>query len=171
MICILPYNGGDKRSGGDNIDSLVTSQQALEPKRLDLVRLLEASMLSFYGAMEAKKIQPELSLPEEPVWRELDEQAVNRIFSNLIGNALKYTEGDFAVSMEGGTIRFSNSAPQLTAVTAGRLFDRFYTVEASRNSSGLGLSVARTLTERMGGTIEAEFADGRLTIVLSFPNP
>lgn len=150
--------------------SLVTSQQALEPKRLDLVRLLEASMLSFYGAMEAKKIQPELCLPEEPVWRELDEQAVNRIFSNLIGNALKYTEGDFAVSMEGGTIRFSNSAPQLTAVTAGRLFDRFYTVEASRNSSGLRLSSARTLTKRMVGTIEAEFADGRLTIVLSFPN-
>lgn len=149
--------------------SLVTSQQALEPKRLDLVRLLEETMLSFYGAMESKKIQPELSLPEEPVWRELDEQAVNRIFSNLIGNAIKYSDGDLRVSMgENGEIRFENSASALTKVTAGKLFDRFYTVEASRNSSGLGLSIARTLTERMGGTIEAEFEDGYLTIVLCF---
>ena len=43
------------------------------------------------------------------------------------------------------------------AVTVGRLFGRFYTAEASRNSSGLGLSIAKALVERMGGSISAQY--------------
>ena len=49
-----------------------------------------------------------------------------------------------------------------------RLFDRFYTVETGRNSTGLGLSIARTLTECIGGKIEAVYTDGKLTISLRF---
>ena len=149
--------------------SVVTSSQDLKPEHMDVVRALEESLLSFYAVMQEKGIQPEIELPEEPVFRELDAGAVNRIFSNIISNALKYSDGDLSVAMDkNGCVRFRNTAGNLNAVTVGRLFDRFYTVEASRNSTGLGLSIARTLTERMGGTIEAEFEDGYLTIVLCF---
>jgi hypothetical protein len=65
-----------------------------------------------------------------------------------------------------GSITFANTAKELDAVTVGRLFDRFYTVEASRNSTGLGLSIAKLLTERMGGSIEAAYQAGRLHIIL-----
>ena len=149
--------------------SVVTSSQDLKPEHMDVVRALEESLLSFYAVMQEKGIQPDIELPEEPVFRELDAGAVNRIFSNIISNALKYSDGDLSVAMDkNGCVRFRNTAGNLNAVTVGRLFDRFYTVEASRNSTGLGLSIARTLTERMGGTIEAEFEDGYLTIVLCF---
>ena len=150
--------------------SVVTSSQELERTPMDVVRALEESLLSFYGVMEEKGIQPEIRLPEEPVFRDLDPNAVNRIFSNIISNAIKYSDGDFTVSMEeDGRMVFSNQASGLTAVTAGRLFDRFYTVEASRNSTGLGLAIARHLTEDMGGTIRAEYQGERLSIHLSFP--
>ena len=56
----------------------------------------------------------------------------------------------------------------MNTVTVGRLFDRFYTVEASRNSTGLGLSISKLLVERMGGTIEATYNDNKLQIKIAF---
>lgn len=149
--------------------SVVTSSQKLNLESVDLVRALEESLLSFYGVMEEKGIQPEIELPEEPVFRELDAGAVSRIFSNIIGNALKYSDGDLSVVMDGNeTITFANTAHNLNAVTTGRLFDRFYTVEASRNSTGLGLSIAKLLVERMGGSIEASYDNNKLQIKITF---
>lgn len=149
--------------------SVVTSSQTLKPERIDVVQVLEESLLSFYGVMQEKKIQPQIDLPEEPVYRALDKGALNRIFSNIISNAIKYTDGDLSVVMDAdGTITFSNGAKSLNAVTVGRLFDRFYTVEASRNSTGLGLSIARVLVERMDGNISAQYQDGTLHITIRF---
>lgn len=149
--------------------SVVTTMQDLKLERLDMVRALEESLLSFYAVMQEKGIQPEIILPEEPVWRVLDAGAINRIFSNIISNVVKYSDGDLSLSMnEGGCITFSNMAKSLSTVEVGRLFDRFYTVEASRNSTGLGLSIAKVLTERMGGNISAQYQNDRLYITLDF---
>lgn len=149
--------------------SLAASTQELQLERLDLARMLQESLLAFYGSMQEKKIVPEITLPEEAIWRELDAGAVSRIFSNVIANALKYSAGDLHVCMaQDGTICFSNAAPGLDALTVGRLFDRFYTVSANHNSTGLGLSIARLLTERMGGRIDAEYCEGNLKICIAF---
>uniref|UniRef100_UPI004055D499 sensor histidine kinase n=1 Tax=Acetatifactor sp. TaxID=1872090 RepID=UPI004055D499 len=149
--------------------SVVTSSQELKRERMDVVRVLEESLLSFYAFMQEKGIQPEIDLPEEPVYRKLDAGATGRIFSNIISNALKYSDGDFVVKMDrNGSVIFTNTAHNLNAVTVGRLFDRFYTVEASRNSSGLGLSIAKILIERMGGMISAQYEGDRLSIIVDF---
>ena len=149
--------------------SIAASAQAPNPERLDLVRALEESLLSFYGAMRERGIEPEIRLPEGPVWRELDKAAVNRVFSNIIGNALKYSDGDLSVDMDDqGRMTFTNVASSLNVVAVGRMFDRFFTVEAARNSTGLGLSIAKVLTERMGGSISAEYRDNRVWIRLAF---
>ena len=152
--------------------SLASDRPALACEETDLRRCLEESLASFYAAMGQRGIVPEVTLPETPVIRPLDPPAVGRVFGNIIGNALKYSGGDLAVSLfSDGTVLFSNAAPGLDPVTAQRLFDRFYTVETGRGSTGLGLSIARTLTERMGGTIEARYEDGRLRVSLRFPPP
>ncbi len=149
--------------------SVISSSQEWNPEHLDIKRVLEENLLSFYALMQEKQIQPEIDFPENPIWRELDAGALNRIFSNIISNALKYSDGDFHISMSsGGQIVFSNFAKDLNPVTAAKLFDRFYTVEASRNSSGLGLSIAKLLTEQMGGRIHSEYHDCRLEIYVHF---
>ena len=141
--------------------SIVSSSHELNPERVNVVQILEENLLLFYELMQEKNIRPVISLPENPVWRRLDVSALNRIFSNIISNAIKYSDGDLAVTMdENGTVIFTNTAVGLTPVMAGRLFDRFYTVEASRNSTGL--------TERMGGRIESSFSEGKLSITLQF---
>lgn len=139
------------------------------PKRICLNAALEESLASFYGAIRQSGIEPEVSITERRIEKNLDAMALTRIFGNIINNAMKYSDGDFKVELkDDGTIIFSNSAKNLNSVAAERLFDRFYTVETGRNSTGLGLSISKLLTERMGGKIRAEYDKGRLVIIVVF---
>ncbi len=150
--------------------SLAADQPELVREDVDLRRVLEESLVSFYAVMGQRGIAPEIFLPEGAVVRALDSSAVSRIFGNIISNALKYSDGDFSVALDrDGTAIFSNAAHTLDPVVTAQLFDRFYTVETGRGSTGLGLSIARLLTERMGGTIQAEYREGRLLIAVRFP--
>lgn len=139
----------------------------LEP--VDLNAAVEEAVAFFYGAFVERGIAPAVSLPEERIVRQLDRAALSRVLGNLLNNALKYSGGDLDVALDpDGTITLSNAAPGLDEVQVGRLFDRFYTVESARHSTGLGLSIARSLTERMDGTVSAQYEDGRLIIRLCF---
>lgn len=145
--------------------SVVRTEEPLTPEKLDLCRVLEENLLSFYGVMQQKGIVPQIFLPEEPVLRTLDKAALNRIFSNIISNALKYSDGDLTVTLTTeGTILFSNHAKNLSSVEVGQLFDRFYTVKSARSATGLGLSIAKILTEKCSGQIAAEYHEGQLHI-------
>lgn len=149
--------------------SIAASSYELKRERINVVSVLGESLLSFYGMMQEKGIQPVIAMPEEPVWRMLDVSALNRIFSNIISNALKHSDGDLFVDMkENGTITFSNTAQPLNSVIVGRLFERFYTVGTNYYSTGLGLSIAKLLTERMGGQISAEYKGEMLYITVQF---
>ncbi|MBO5354810.1 MAG: HAMP domain-containing histidine kinase [Clostridia bacterium] len=151
--------------------SVISSEPALSPERLNVCRVLEDTLVSFYGAFEGQKIVPRITLPKEPVWRVLDASALSRIFNNVVSNAVKYSDGDFSVCMsEDCRIVFSNTAHTLSAVDVEKLFDRFFTVNSARSSTGLGLSIAKLLTERLGGTINAQYSDGKLHITVMFPD-
>lgn len=149
--------------------SLALTAGNLKPELLSLNKLLEESLLSFYETFRQRGITPDISLPETPVMRELDASSTLRIFHNIISNAAKYSTSDFHAALTpDGTVTFSNAAPNLTPVTAAQLFNRFYTVESLDESTGLGLSIAKNLTERLGGQITAAYQEGRLVITVSF---
>ena len=150
--------------------ALLTAPQPLHPQRVDLRGLVAEALLSYCGAMEQRGMEPTIQLPEGRVERNLDPTAAGRVLSNIISNALKYSAGDFSVTMTpDGVITFANSAPDLNPVLVQRLFDRFFTVETARHSTGLGLSIAKLLTQQMEGTLEAKYQEGQLVITLSFP--
>lgn len=150
--------------------SVISSTPEMSYENVDVRRVIEETLISFEGALQEADITPDIQLPANPIWRKLDSTALARIFSNIINNAIKYTDGDFSVVLdEDGSITFSNTAKLLSTVEVGKLFDRFYTVDSARKSTGLGLSIAKLLTERMKGLIKAEYISDRLYITVSFP--
>lgn len=127
--------------------------------------VLEESIAGFYAALREKNIEPNVHMTEKRVVRKLNPASLSRVFANLMQNAVKYSGGDLDIGLtEEGEIIFSNTAPELDEVQVGKLFDRFYTVEASRKSTGLGLAIAKTLVEQMGGAIAAGYEGGKLWI-------
>ncbi|MBR4878029.1 MAG: sensor histidine kinase, partial [Rhodocyclaceae bacterium] len=98
----------------------------------------------------------------------------------LLDNAVKYAspEGEIAVSLrrQGRHVRLEVSNPTgetMSKEDLSRVFDRFYRTDRSRNSEtgghGIGLSVAKAITEQHGGRIKAEFADGVFTVTVTLP--
>lgn len=150
--------------------SVIVSEEK-EPalEALSLNAALEESIASAYASLSAAGISPCIHICEEKVIRQLDKGLLSRILGNILSNAAKYSDGDLDISLENnGEIRFRNSASRLDKLQTEKLFDRFYTVEAARRSTGLGLSIARDLTERMGGKISARYENGSLTVILNF---
>lgn len=151
--------------------SVIGAEGELRLESVNLNAALEEALAAAYSALQGRDIALEVRMPENPVERKLNRAALGRVLGNILSNAAKYSGGDLVICLdEAGTLRFSNEAPALDELQVGRLFDRFYTVESARGSTGLGLSIARALTERMNGAICAEYANGRLCVQLEFPD-
>lgn len=173
--------------------SIIVAEQEMEERKdgkkeeVVLNRILADSLLSYYDIFRKNQIEPQIRIPEEEIVRCLDEGALKRIFANILDNAVKYCKpaDNTACGQSGaasnrtsvfkmitvelstdGMITFCNRAENLDKVSVERLFDRFYTVETGRNATGLGLSIAKLLVERMGGSIQAAYVDGMLKIVV-----
>lgn len=149
---------------------LTATADELHTEPVCLNDVLEQSLAGFYGALSARGIAPSVRMPEEKVIRPLDAAALRRVFDNILSNAAKYSDGDLAVVLApDGKVTFSNRASALSRVEAARLFDRFYTVDSARGSTGLGLSIAKLLTEKLHGTISADYENETLRICIAFP--
>ena len=142
-----------------------STDTSLQLEMVDVNRTLQESIASFYADFMKRGMTPKIEITEKRIMRQADSAALSRVFSNLLSNALKYSDGDCEITLaEDGEIRVANTATALNNVEVGKLFDRFYTVETARKSTGLGLSIAKVLVEKMGGEISAEYNQGRLGI-------
>lgn len=129
--------------------------------------VLEDCISSYYAMFKEKGITPNINLCEQKIVRSVDKTALLRIFNNVIDNAIKYSEGDLIISLfENGKIVFSNHTSDLNEIQIGKLFDRFYTVNTARKSTGLGLSIAKALIEKMDGNISADYSNNVLSIII-----
>ncbi len=149
---------------------IISGESCGEPEAVVINGVLEESIAAFYTTFNERGIVPDIRMPEKKIIRALDRSALTRVFSNLLNNVSKYSSGDLEIVLtDEGKITFTNTALGLNEVQVGRLFDRFYTVEAARKSTGLGLSIAKTLIERMNGSISAKYENGRLSICIELP--
>lgn len=130
---------------------------------------LEKALASSYTMIAGKNIHPQINITDKPIIKHLNKDALSRIFSNILSNAAKYSDGDLFVTLsEDGVIIIKNTAKGLDEVQVSRMFDRFYTVSNDRESTGIGLSIAKYLTEEMGGSISATYVDDMISISLKF---
>ena len=149
---------------------IMSSNHADKKEKISLNRALEECVAGHYGALKAVGIEPEIRMAGQNVYCEGNLQSVSRILQNIMSNAIKYSDGNLEIVLEtDGSICFSNVANGLDEIQTGHLFDRFFTVENGRASTGLGLSIAKTLTEEMGGRIEARYCGNVLSVIICFP--
>ena len=93
---------------------VLSTAEDMTPEPVDLNAALEQSAAGYYAALTGRGIEPVIRMPEEHVVRSLNRAALSRILSNLFSNALKYSDGDLAVTLtEAGDIAFSNAAAGL----------------------------------------------------------
>ena len=149
---------------------IVSDDHTQDTEDLSLNTVLAESIVGAYPMLSERGIAPKVTLPDAPVIRRANRTELSRMFANLLTNAVRYSDGDLSVTLaENGDVTFANSASGLDPVLAGQLFDRFFTVETGAKGVGLGLSIVRTLAERMGGSAEAKYADGRLAVIVHLP--
>lgn len=140
----------------------------LVSEKIDLIALLKQTLGELAEKISTSGLQFKVNLPEEKVICELDGRRTYRIFENLMGNILKYAAPHSRVYIdcileEEVSITFRNISAYEMNFTAEEIMERFKRGDESRNTegSGLGLSIAKNLTELQGGKFEV-YVDGDL---------
>lgn len=145
-----------------------------KPERMDVNRFVRECTAGFYESLTKAGISVEMDLPEKPVFIIADEAALDRVISNLVQNAVRYADStlEIKITESGSLVRilFKNDTRHLSEKDVLYLFDRFYQKEGARNQegTGLGLTIAKYLTEEMGGVMDAVFGEEKLTIAMEF---
>ena len=127
--------------------------------------ILEETLVSYYSIFKEQDIIPNISICGTKVYKIVNKISIIRVFENILSNVVKYSNGDLKVEMqENGTITFSNKATSLDETTVQKIFDRYFSVENAKESTGIGLSIAKQLVELNNGSIKAEYVNGYLII-------
>ncbi|MCL1807365.1 MAG: HAMP domain-containing histidine kinase [Oscillospiraceae bacterium] len=133
-------------------------------QKVNVCNLLRDALSNSYAELEGFTVDAEI--PETPVLFLCDEDALRRVLQNLIKNVCVHGRDYLRVRLDGGVIEIANKADGLAELDTDGIFERFYTADASRTSknTGLGLAIAKELTERMGGRISAAVT-GELLVI------
>ncbi|MBF5005909.1 ATP-binding protein [Diaphorobacter caeni] len=157
-----------------------TGQFSYEFENIDLRRIVRSTAANLQARAADRSLALQLDAEEAPVFIHGDESRLQQLISNLLENAIRYTDAGGRIRVQihesGGEahVCIEDSSPGVEPEQRERLFDRFYRVEASRNrasgGSGLGLAICRNIVESHGGRIHAEASTlGGLRIVICIP--
>ncbi|MBQ7781157.1 MAG: HAMP domain-containing histidine kinase [Lachnospiraceae bacterium] len=153
---------------------LTAQDYPLDLESVDVTKTLREALADAYGELAGRQLEVWADIPEKAVCIMANEKALQRVFQNLLQNAGKYAVSRLDVSVKAEDekleICFANDVEDMDTYDVERLFERFYTLDSSRNSgsTGLGLTIAKEFVEKMKGSIEADLEDKKLYIRLLF---
>lgn len=141
----------------------------MELGRLDLAELADQALGEYEERLQGAGLAVVRTLPDHPVWVVADGRRLWRVLDNLLSNCAKYALEGSRVYMEiyyddkKATLSLKNISREALNVPVERLMERFVRGDESRSTdgSGLGLSIAQSMTELQKGSFQVEI-DGDL---------
>jgi signal transduction histidine kinase/ligand-binding sensor domain-containing protein/DNA-binding response OmpR family regulator len=176
-----------------DISKLESGNMKLQTIPQNIIPLLKALVLSFTSYAERKRITLKFNSPEEELIVYIDKDKIEKIITNILSNAFKFTPdyGTIAVTvktkpssfpplvkgeLKGGSVEISirDTGIGISEEKMSKIFDRFYQVDGShtreQEGTGIGLSLTKELVELHKGSIEVESEEGKgTTVTISLP--
>lgn len=151
------------------------SSLKIQTTSIDIVQVIMEIVISNYALIKNNEIEIDNRLPEKQIKIYGEELTCKRIIQNLISNSIKYSNGYISIQLDefDNEVIFTikNSVLELKESDLDHLFERFYTVDKSRNrsGSGLGLYIVKLLLKKIGGEVrDISLEDDILSISIMF---
>lgn len=161
------------------VSKITSGNITMEMQKFNLIALLQQCYGEFLDKFEENNLEFVQQFPQEAVVIEADTRHLYRVMENLYNNVCKYALKDTRVyigveTRENGDVCVSlkNISSQPLGISADELTERFIRGDVSRKTegSGLGLSIAKNLTNAMGGEFEIVLDGDLFKVVMTFHN-
>lgn len=146
----------------------------LELESIDVINMLKKHLFTFLDEFSQKGNEPNVTLPDLPIYIMGNENALERVYENIIRNYLFHGEDALTIRYEEKEnevlFHFSNLLNENGRINSDKIFTRFYKEDPSRTnpSSGLGLSIVKSLMEKMNGYVHADLKGRQFCISIAF---
>jgi PAS domain S-box-containing protein len=162
------------------IMSHADGEEKLSPSAISLKDWIPRVVASFREGMERREQKLEMAIAENlPILR-TDPSYLERIFSELLNNACKYTPAGETIAVSAYIkqdklyLSVSNSGVEISPDQVCKIFDKFYRLPEHDiwecGGAGLGLTVVQKLVERLGIFVQVDSQAGKTNFILEFPN-
>lgn len=143
-------------------------------------RILKDTIFSYYEDWTKQGIEPEIHITEDQLYINGNEAALRRVIQNIIKNALDHGKRKLSIVLDRQKalsgqreicLEIRNLVNHPEEIDADQVFERFYKADAARskNSTGLGLSIAKEFILRMNGRVAAQVEGQEFCIIMRFP--
>ncbi len=151
---------------------------SLDFLKVNVNEILYETFLNFKQLAKKRKLNYEIYLPDSEIYALADGEALQKIFNNLIGNAVKYAEKEVTISLKDVTkesdvyiIEFENDGHIVPKELEKKIFEPFYRIkDTNQKGTGIGLTLSKSLTELHNGSLAMRFTKKNANIfVLALP--
>ena len=151
--------------------SVESEDYELDMTKINLSNIVRDEVLALYEAFENKGVEPKINIEDKPIFILGDKDSLERIVDNLLSNTLKYADEEIEISLEESDnkviFKISNICKSINKEDVLHIFDRFYMADRVRKGqgAGLGLSIVKSLMEKMDGSIKAKLIENKLILI------